>query len=296
MSAVASPFCEDAWPDVEDAALVERAQAGSREALDELLQRHQRWIYNVVLRMIYHPQDAEDATQEILIKAVTKLSTFERRSRFRTWLYRIACNHVLNMKRGRMEPATMNFADLGRSLDGAPDLDLPDPQGVPVDVQLLVDETRLSCTMGMLLCLDRKQRLAYVLGEIFGVTDSVGAQLLETSRENFRQKLSRARKDLHSFMDRKCGLVNRANPCRCAKKTRAFMKAGYVNPDDLLFARSRIQQVREVARRRGDDMDSFDGLFSEVYREHPFHETPSGLTRLKEVMDSRHFKKTFDLG
>ena len=52
----------------------------------------------------------------------------------------------------------------------------------------------------MLLCLDREQRLIYVLGEIFGVTDVIGAELLEISRQNFRQKLSRARRDLHSFM------------------------------------------------------------------------------------------------
>ena len=53
--------------------------------------------------MVYHPYDAEDATQEVLIKLLTKLSTFEGRSSFRTWLYRIVVNHVLNMKRARAE-------------------------------------------------------------------------------------------------------------------------------------------------------------------------------------------------
>ena len=71
-----------------------------------LIQRHQAWIYNIAVRMLYHPQDAEDATQEILIKALTRLSSFEGRSSFRTWLYRIVINHVLNMKRGRVEQAS----------------------------------------------------------------------------------------------------------------------------------------------------------------------------------------------
>jgi RNA polymerase sigma factor (sigma-70 family) len=53
--------------------------------------------------MLHHPQDAEDATQEILIKVLTRLSSFEGRSSFRTWLYRIVVNHVLNMKRGQEE-------------------------------------------------------------------------------------------------------------------------------------------------------------------------------------------------
>src|SRR5262245_16105736 len=74
------------------------------------------------------------------------------------------------------------------------DLDLPDQHSVPVDVRLLVEEARLSCTTGMLLCLDREQRLVYILGEIFEVTDVVGAELLEISRETFRQRVARARR------------------------------------------------------------------------------------------------------
>ena len=96
-----------------DADLVAAAQAGSRDALEQLVARHQSWIYNIVLRMTYEPQDAEDITQEILIKLVTKLSTFERRSRFRTWLYRLVVNHVLNMTRTKSEAWEWTFEKYG---------------------------------------------------------------------------------------------------------------------------------------------------------------------------------------
>ena len=95
-----NPFTDTTAVD-RDADLVAAAQAGNRDALEQLVARHQSWIYNIVVRMIYDPHDAEDITQEILIKLVTKLSTFEGRSRFRTWLYRLVVNHVLNMKRTR---------------------------------------------------------------------------------------------------------------------------------------------------------------------------------------------------
>ena len=72
-----------------DLELVCRIKNGDREALESLVMRHQDWVYNIVLRMVYHPEDAEDAAQEVLIKLLTKLSTFEGRSSFRTWLYRI---------------------------------------------------------------------------------------------------------------------------------------------------------------------------------------------------------------
>ena len=61
---------------------------------------------------------------------------------------------------------------------------------------------------GMLLCLDREQRLAFIVGAIFGVSDTVAADVLEISPDNFRQRLARARRELRNFMNDKCGLVN----------------------------------------------------------------------------------------
>ena len=194
--------------------------------------------------MLYYPNDAEDVTQEILLKLTTKLSTFERRSSFRTWLYQIAVNHILNVKRRNFEDQ-LNFVEYGRGLDATPDMDLPDPNTVPVDLKLMVDEARIGCTSGMLLCLDREQRLIYILADIFGVSDRVGAELLNISRDNFRQKLSRARRDLHSFMQNKCGLVNTANPCRCSRKTQGFAKAGYLNPKPSTYRRPLRSLLRE---------------------------------------------------
>src|SRR5947208_12046613 len=104
-----NPFADTTATDADDRELVSRVQQGSQDALEALIRRHQAWIYNLVLRMVCHPQDAEDATQEVLIKLLTKLSTFERRSSVRTWLYRIVVNHVLNMKRTRGEAMEWTF-------------------------------------------------------------------------------------------------------------------------------------------------------------------------------------------
>lgn len=138
-----------------------RARSGDRKALEELVQRPQAWIYNIAVRMVYHPQDAEDATQEIFIKVLTRLSSFEGRSSFRTWLCRIAVNHVLNMKRGRVEVrhASIDFASYGAALDDTPELELTDPKGTSAETDLLVTEAMISCTSGMALCLDREQPL-----------------------------------------------------------------------------------------------------------------------------------------
>ena len=289
-----NPLAQDPVTDPEDRALVLRAKSGDAAALEELVVRHQAWIYNIAVRMLYHPQDAEDATQEILVKALTALSSYEGRSRFRTWLYRIVVNHVLNTKRGRLEPPTMSFSCYAHGLDRTPDLDLPDQSSVPVDVRLLVEEARLSCTTGMLLCLDREQRLVYILGEIFEVTDGVGAELLEIRRENFRQKLARARRDLHNFMNERCGLVNRANPCRCVNKTRGFMQAGYVDPNSLMFARNHVERVHEVLQTRAEALTTLDAQYTDVFRQHPFHPPGDLVPALRRLLAGPSFKQAID--
>ncbi len=215
-----NPFVEIV-DESKETELIEQATQGCRESLEKLILRHQAWIYNIAVRMVFHTQDAEEVTQEVLVKAITRLSTFKGESQFRTWLYRITANHVLNMKRRRGESVAQSFSSYAEAINDTPDLDLPDPKSLPVDVPLLVEEAKISCTTGMLLCLDRKQRLIFTLGEIFGASDAVGSEILEMSADNFRQSLSRARRDLYEFMNGQCGLVKILNgPEREFRKSR----------------------------------------------------------------------------
>src|SRR6266478_9410857 len=108
-----NPFTEVVEDDVDDVDLVEQARNGSRAALEKLILRHQAWIYNIAVRMVFQPHDAEEITQEVLVKIVTRLSTFKGECKFRTWLYRIVSNHVLNMKRRSVETQNLTFATYG---------------------------------------------------------------------------------------------------------------------------------------------------------------------------------------
>ena len=282
---MSNPFSEIAGDEDEDVELVARAKSGDRSALEKLVLRHQAWIYNIAVRMVFQPQDAEEVTQEVLIKVLTRLSTFQGESKFRTWLYRIAANHVLNMKRRGGETQPHTFATYAAAINNTPDLDLPDPRSVPVDVPLLVEEAKIACTTGMLLCLDRKQRLIFTLGEILGVSDSVASEILEMTADNFRQGLSRARRDLYQFMNNQCGLVNANNPCRCPKKTKGFIDAGHVDPAHLLFVPLHVRRVREAAAgtiRQIEDV--LDRQYAAIYRDHPFLQPADQIRWLRRIL------------
>ena len=120
----------------------------------------------------------------------------------------------------------------------------------------------------MLLCLDRDQRIALLLGAILGLEAAAAADLLGLKPDAFRQRLSRARADLARFMDGQCGLVNPANPCRCPKKTRAFLRVGVVDPENLRFYGEHVRRVREEAPAGAGRLESWLALF----REQPWYE------------------------
>lgn len=259
------------YSDKEDLQLIEESLNGSSKSLDILIKRHRMYIYNIAQKMVLSPFDAEDITQEVLIKVVTKLPQFKYESNFRTWLYRITFNHILKMKKYWLEHQITSFSDYGSQLDDIKSVDLSAEEDQ--DLKDLVEEAKLACINGMLLCLDRDQRLVYILGEIFSVDHNLGAQLLEITQDNFRQKLSRARKDLYQFMHQKCGLINKNNPCRCSKKTKGFIEAGWVDPNQMKFNISYFKKIKDIAPEKSKDLDDFlDSLYANIFRDTPFQE------------------------
>ena len=291
-----NPFTEKYTTDAKDEVLIKSALAGDRKSLEDLVYRHQAWIYNIALRMVFFPQEAEDVTQEVLIKMLTKLSTFRGESSFRTWLYRIVVNHVLNMKKSLGEKKhNDNFDDYWRAIENTPDMDLPHQGTYSVEMETIVNEVKVSCMSGMLLCLDREQRLIYILGVIFQVTDKIGAEIMDITRDNFRQRLSRARKQMFNFMHDKCGLMDKKNPCSCEKKTKALVECGYVNPNNLLFNINYVHSVDKAAEGKSERFDELmDERSQKLFRENPFQDPPDFVKTLREILEHKEFRDIFN--
>ena len=97
--------------------LVEQAKAGDKNALEALILKIQDRIYGLSMRMLFYPADAEDATQEILIKVITRLDSFHGESAFTTWVYSIASNHLLSIRKKRAENNEWTFEEYGNFID-----------------------------------------------------------------------------------------------------------------------------------------------------------------------------------
>ncbi len=258
--------------------LLERARAGDRKALEGIVQAIQDDIYGLAIRMLWHPQDAEDASQEILVKVITHLGTFRGESSFRTWVCRIATNHLLNVRKSRVERAELTFSAFAEDLQEG----LADPPAGGPDQRLLEEEVKIGCTQAMLLCLDRDHRMAYILGEVFGVNSDEGAELMNVDPPAFRKRLSRARERIREFMVNYCGLVNADSPCRCARRIAPAIRAGRVDSDHLLFA-GRSGGKPEL-RRPVEEMEELHRIAA-VFRSHPDPAAPESLVqRIRSVL------------
>lgn len=214
-------------------ALARRAVDGDRDALAELVRGLEPMVYAVAIRMLWHREEAEDATQEILVRVVTRLSQFDFKSQLKTWAFRVAKNYLLDVKKSCVEGRGLTFTSFGDDL--AEGLSTAGP--ADGERSLLTEEVKIGCTLGMLQCLDRPHRLAYVLGEIMDLSAPEAAEALDLDPAAFRKRLQRAREAVETFTRAHCGVVSESAPCQCNRRVPIAVRLGRVRPDEPAFAR-----------------------------------------------------------
>ena len=234
-------------------ALVTAAADGDARAVADIVRALERPIYGVALRMLLDRGDAEDATQEALIRIVTRLSTFRGESKFSTWAYRIAVRRILDFREQRAAAARITSDAFGADLADGLDTDAVER----AENAILYQQLKLMCSRAMLHCLDGDHRIAFVLGEIVGLSAPECAEILDIEQPAFRKRLQRARESLTAFLGRHCGIANEANPCRCHRRLDRALALGRVRPDDLEIdrphgdlpaLRAHIKQITELKR------------------------------------------------
>ncbi|WP_330184392.1 sigma-70 family RNA polymerase sigma factor [Nocardia sp. NBC_01503] len=224
-------------PDERELALVARAIDGDRAAISEVVVLLQDPIYRLALRMVWRPADAEDATQEILLRVIGKLGTWRGEAKLLTWAYRIGVNYLLNLKRRTPQEAIeLSLDSYGAGLkDGLAEADYRGPES-----ELLTHETRLNCTQAMLQCLAREERIAFVLSDIFELSSTEAAWITDTTPAAYRKRLERTKKRLGNFLTAACGLAAPQAFCRCSRRVDKAIDLGRVDPHRPAFAAHRI--------------------------------------------------------
>ena len=191
-----------------DADLIAAVRAGSAEALEEVLTRHERQVYRFGLRMCGNEADARDVLQETLVAALHHLPEFRGEADLSTWLYRIARSHCSRSRRKHVgEP---------NSFVG---LDQPEAQGI-ADESRAPEDTAHAREIGQVLqtaivALPESYREAIVLKDVEGLSADDAAQVLEIDVAAFKSRLHRARLELRGHLTTLLGSEREAGPASC---------------------------------------------------------------------------------
>lgn len=247
---------EDVWK------LIDKATAGDKESLETVVLSVQDLVFNLSLRMLGTFPDAEDATQDIILKVITHLSSFRKESVFSTWVFRVATNHLINYKKHMFAHAPLNFEYYGDDIENGQIREIPDLTQ-DVEKSILAEELKMSCTNVMLQCLDAESRCIFVLGTMFRVDSRAAGEILGITPEAYRQRFSRVRRKVADFLSAYCGEYGNGK-CRCAERVNYAIQNHRLNPAVLDYTKaSEIPREKMLEFKNAmEDIDNYAAQFS----------------------------------
>jgi RNA polymerase sigma-70 factor (ECF subfamily) len=169
-----------------DIELVEKAKEGDKKALAELVSKYNERIYNLALRILRNKEDAEDVLQETFLQVIKKLNTFDGRSSFFTWIYRIGTNASLMKLRKKKQV----FAELPDKPDLEDHLFIDWSQDPSLDVQ---NEEIKNILDKAISELSDNYRSVFILRDLENLSIRETSNILNITEENVKIRLRRAR-------------------------------------------------------------------------------------------------------
>ena len=247
-------------------ALITKAAAGDKASLETVILSIQDLVFNLSLRMLGSFPDAEDATQDILLKVMTHLSSFKGESAFSTWVFRIATNHLKNYRKHMFAKFPLSFEFYGDDIKNGKIGDVPDLTQ-NVEKSILAEELKLACTNVMLQCLDTESRCIFILGTMFKVDSRIAGDILGIAPEAYRQRLSRIRTKMADFLKEYCGEYGNGT-CRCVDRVNYAIQNHRIHPAQLSFTsavqKSMMLEVKQAMERIDDLSQEF--AFCKTYQ------------------------------
>lgn len=270
---------------------IRQAVAGNKQAMESLLLGVQDLVFNLSLRMLGTVPDAEDASQEILIRIMTHLSSFKGESSFTTWVYRLAVNHLKNYRKHMFAQYPLSFEYYGADILNGKENDVPDlSEGV--ERGLLEQELKMSCMNVMLQCLDTESRCIFVLGTMFRLDSRLAGDILGMSAEAYRQRLSRVRKRMARFLDEYCGAGGNGC-CACKSRIDYAIQSKRIDPHELAFGN--LEETDARLTESVAAMDEIDDL-SIVFASMPaYRATPAARQFITDVIRNERYAFLNDL-
>jgi RNA polymerase sigma-70 factor (ECF subfamily) len=178
---------------LDDRELVRRAQKGSQEAYEVLIQRHQHRVFAVARGIVKRQEDVEDISQQVFVKAYFSLKRFDQRAAFSTWLYKITVNECWDLLRKRKVRPLVYEADLSeeqtREYSATENLQASGPDAA----ERLAAKEEIS---RLLSHLEERDRLMLIMKEVEGFSVEEIGDVLDLNANTVKVRLFRARRKI----------------------------------------------------------------------------------------------------
>jgi len=178
----------------DDFNLINRFKDGDASAFDEIISKYQDKLYNLCRHMLGNAHDAEDAAQDVFLKAYQNLNKFKPDSSLYTWLYRIAINTCIDYRRKPFFESLFKTSKEGDVFAVDQLSDSPSPERL-YESKLISNAIQLA--LGRL---SEKLRTVIVLKEIEGLSYEEMAEVLDVSIGTVKSRISRAREELKKLL------------------------------------------------------------------------------------------------
>lgn len=232
------------------------------DLFDQLYRDNQAKVYRLAMGLTGSAHDAEDVTQEAFYRAFRSYHTFHEESSFFTWIYRITINVANDYLKHRTKlPIYALTEDQGFSMEEIID---PNPSNNP-ETELLGYQARVKCLHCLTECLPIKQRRVFCLVITIGLPHKQVAEILECSISSVKTTLHRAKKRWFGYMEDRCQLIKKSNPCNCKQFVRFGLSRGWISKEALInFHHPSIAiQAREEIGKLWTLRDLYEQLYPE---------------------------------
>lgn len=182
----------------DDRWLIAECLAGRRDAFGELVSRYQARLYNAAVRLADNPEDAADVVQDAFLNAYQSLHTFKGDAEFFTWLYRIAFNTAISLKRKKKAAISLNTGMAG--VGGDHSLEPDDPSEYIRPGAALERSEEEALLHSALTRLSGEHREVLVMKDIEGMKYEEIAEILGVPIGTIRSRLHRARLELRDLL------------------------------------------------------------------------------------------------
>lgn len=177
---------------MDEKALIGQILAGDQDAFARLVQAYQKPVYNLCLRMVSNPTDAEDLAQEAFVKAWRGLRFYKHEAAFSTWLYRLTSNVCIDFLRRQKKTVSLTVEE------DAPDLEVPD--AAPLPEEQVLNKEKQHAVAAAMAQLEEEYRLALTLRVVDDLTYEQIAEVLGIKVGTVKSRIARARERMRKML------------------------------------------------------------------------------------------------